>query len=642
MEAPDKKSKKLFDEHYEILGVVGRGSRSVVYHATLASNPKSNVALKVLLARKVKGKTVSNTELLRKEALAMVSARHRFVIRLDDFHTVNDISYLAMEYAPERDLTQYIAKHGGRLSPEQGQLFFTQAATALDFIHRAGIVHRDIKPSNILVINPHEIRIADFGVATLPGEQSDLSELAAGVGTMDYMAPEVLEGSSYDNRSDLYALCLSFYEMLSGKHPFEGASLADQLAVRRNDQMVNLKKIVPGINPRLASAIMQGLKYSSSDRPADAAALLQLVSVKNSPAAPPPKAAHTEHFRTIEKDHQLLEQPKPEEKKAKATKQPKPDRQESKAASGPASEQQPEEHSDQDKAHTKSRSARRRARKKAAQKRKELEGLQPSSTSAEEIIEENDYQKSASRDYLEEDQQEIEEIRELEPETDSPPPPKHDSSQEHDIEEYEPAAPKSHSHFQSYLDSSAQQPQSQATTSQTEEGHLQQPDFARARVRSNKLIKKAAIVVVTLLILHLFFPGLWKGVGKLFAPDSPYGHQAESPLPHFNSETLNFPKLAAGVYHGSIENIFPNTNLPLALISWPEQNSLAVIVGREGWSPTILNFDAKELADPTKIRVTSNGFVLDLFGQEQGQKVIGQWRNIVSGQQGNWEVQAVK
>ena len=96
------KTKKIFDGRYEIVGIVGRGSQSVVYRARHALVPTSEVALKVLLqtGKSDKDNRTLN-EKLRKEALAMVSARHKYVIRIDDFHSIESLCYLSMEYAAE-------------------------------------------------------------------------------------------------------------------------------------------------------------------------------------------------------------------------------------------------------------------------------------------------------------------------------------------------------------------------------------------------------------------------------------------------------------------------------------------------------------------------------------------------------------
>lgn len=257
------KRKKIFDDRYEILSIVGRGSRSVVYHARHVDGDQHDVALKVLLAQK---QQFSGSDQLRKEALAMVSSRHKYVIRLDDFHSVDDLCYLSMEYAPEADLRKYLMKVGGKLHPEQVELFITQAGEALNFIHLAGILHRDVKPDNILVVDASNIRIGDFGVAVLPGEDSSVTDLQTGVGTMNYMAPEVLAGTGYDQRSDIYALGVVFYEMLSGVHPFEDAPLAQQLEIRKDGKFKSLAKAAPDAPEFLIQTIARAMSFDPQSR----------------------------------------------------------------------------------------------------------------------------------------------------------------------------------------------------------------------------------------------------------------------------------------------------------------------------------------------------------------------------------------
>jgi len=258
------KQKKIFDGRYEILAIVGRGSRSFVYHARHAGEETREVAIKVLLNQKDGSST---REKMRKEALAMVSSHHRSVIRLDDFHSVGDLSYIAMEYAPEADLRKYLAKQPGKtLTPQHAEKFLRQAAEALDFVHLVGILHRDIKPDNILVISADELRLGDFGVALLPGDDSSPEDLRRAVGTLDYLAPEVIEGSGCDVRSDIYSLCVTFYESIAGVNPFANAPLAQQLERRRDQAIPALSHLVPGIPEGLAAIIMKGLRFDANER----------------------------------------------------------------------------------------------------------------------------------------------------------------------------------------------------------------------------------------------------------------------------------------------------------------------------------------------------------------------------------------
>jgi len=271
-EASTKKKRKVFDKRFEILSVIGRGAGSVVYHARHIDESQEEVALKVILKTP---KENSPSALLRKEALALVSSRHKYVIRLDDFHSLGDLCYLTMELAKKGDLRQYLKNKQGKLSPVQTELFLLQAAEALDFIHKAGILHRDIKPENLLVIDDRNIRIADFGIAMLPGEKSSFEELQAGVGTLDYLSPEVLEGKSFDKRADLYALGISFYELLSGKHPFAEGPLAEQLEIRRDGAFTPIAELEPEAPAHLLSAISRLLRFAPEDRFQSATELIQ-------------------------------------------------------------------------------------------------------------------------------------------------------------------------------------------------------------------------------------------------------------------------------------------------------------------------------------------------------------------------------
>jgi serine/threonine protein kinase len=269
------KTKKVFDNRYEILSIVGRGAASVVYHARHLTAPGNEVALKVLVEQSRNRNPSGNSERLRKEALAMLSCRHPYVLRVDDFYSVGSICYLCLEFAPESDLRKYTSLLGGRLGISQMTLFLSQALEALGWVHQQGIIHRDIKPDNILVINHREVRLCDFGVALLPGEESSLEDLQAGVGTMNYMAPEVLEGKIYDHRADIYALGVTFYELLTNQHPFESAPLMRQLEVRQDHNIPTLQSFVPDLPLEIDQLVRRMMSYDADDRPNSAEEILK-------------------------------------------------------------------------------------------------------------------------------------------------------------------------------------------------------------------------------------------------------------------------------------------------------------------------------------------------------------------------------
>lgn len=279
MSVPKETKRKIFDGRYEILSIVGRGADSVVYHARHITGTAQEVAIKVLVNR---GGKSALTDKLRKEALTLVSCRHKYVVRLDDFHSIKDLCYLSMEYAPKGDLIKYLGGSANKkLAADQGQLFLRQSLEALDFIHATGVIHRDLKPENILVMNEKEVRIADFGLALLPGDEIELEELRAAVGTFDYLAPEVLDGIRYDTVSDLYSLGLCFYEVMSGVHPFRNIPLAQQLEVRKGGRLRPLLELAPDVAPHVAAVISTLLQFSPDDRFQSASEALRALADQN-------------------------------------------------------------------------------------------------------------------------------------------------------------------------------------------------------------------------------------------------------------------------------------------------------------------------------------------------------------------------
>jgi len=287
MALPSNTKRKIFDGRYEILSIVGRGADSVVYHARHINGSGQEVALKVLINRKNGG---SLADRLRKEALTLVSCRYRYVVRLDDFHSIDELCYLSMEYAPFGDLTKYVTAKGSPLSGEQAVRFLQQSLEALDFIHATGVVHRDLKPENILVVSEQEIRLADFGLALLPGDEPALDELKRGVGTFAYLPPESLEGIRYDSRSDLYALGLCFYEMIAGQHTFASTSMAVHLEARRSGSIRPVTEFAPSLSPHVASVLETLLAFDAQDRFQTAADAMRALADTSFRAAPKPPA----------------------------------------------------------------------------------------------------------------------------------------------------------------------------------------------------------------------------------------------------------------------------------------------------------------------------------------------------------------
>src|SRR4051794_6770107 len=198
---------------YRVERVLGRGGMSVVY---LAEHPrlKNKVALK-LLAPTLAEDDVFRERLIRESRLA-ASLNHPNVVPIFDTGEEDGVLFVSMRFVDGPDLRTLL--RAGPLPPEETASVIAQAAAALDAAHAGGLVHRDVKPANILTEAGH-VYVADFGLTKHTDARSGAT--ASGVvGTVDYMAPEQIEGRQIDARADVYALGCVLFECLTGRPPF--------------------------------------------------------------------------------------------------------------------------------------------------------------------------------------------------------------------------------------------------------------------------------------------------------------------------------------------------------------------------------------------------------------------------------------
>jgi serine/threonine protein kinase len=206
---------------YRLRSVLGRGGMSVVFEA---ENPRlgSVVALKVL-APELAADDLFRTRFLQESRLA-ASLNHPNVIPIYDTGPCDGLLYIAMRYVAGRDLRTVLKAHE-YISPAQALTLVGQAGRALDAAHRHALVHRDVKPANILVERgaddePDHVYLADFGITKHALSRSGLTATGQLVGTIDYIAPEQIQGKSVDGRADIYSLGCVLYECLTGRVPF--------------------------------------------------------------------------------------------------------------------------------------------------------------------------------------------------------------------------------------------------------------------------------------------------------------------------------------------------------------------------------------------------------------------------------------
>ncbi len=200
---------------YKILDKIGEGGMAVVYKAYQESLGRY-AAIKVLRAELARDEEF--VARFRREALAVAQLNHPNILHVYDAGVANGVYYMAMGFVDGGSLKDLIAQ--GPVEPAYAASIGAQLADALDYAHKQGIVHRDVKPSNVLMTRDGRPMLTDFGIAKALYESAALTRTGISIGTPEYMAPEQIQGQPVDGRTDIYALGIVLYEMVTGWAPF--------------------------------------------------------------------------------------------------------------------------------------------------------------------------------------------------------------------------------------------------------------------------------------------------------------------------------------------------------------------------------------------------------------------------------------
>lgn len=224
---------------YSIISELGSGGMATVYLA-IQENFGRKVALKVMSPALAADNTYG--ERFMREARIAARFSHPNIIAVYDVGVHGNHYYIAMEYHAGGDLKSRIKK---RMTPRMAMVILRQMAAALDYAHTKGYIHRDVKPDNILFRDDGSAVLTDFGIARpAAGGNTQMTQAGMVVGTPKYMSPEQARGKELDARSDIYSLGIVFYEMLTGKVPFEGE---DSIAIG----IQHVKEPVPPLPDKL-------------------------------------------------------------------------------------------------------------------------------------------------------------------------------------------------------------------------------------------------------------------------------------------------------------------------------------------------------------------------------------------------------
>ena len=265
--------KKVLDERYELERKVGEGGMARIY---LGRDLRLNRRVAIKIPHLHFLGQPDFLERFRHEAQAAAMLTHPNIVDVYDVGKDGDTHYIVMEYVEGTDLKTLITGEAP-LAIERAVGLAEQIARGLHAAHRAGMVHRDVKPQNVIVTPDGQARITDFGVAK-SHLSTALTETGVSFGTVDYLSPEQAQGRQATPRSDVYALGVVLYEMLTGKLPFDGASAVAVAMKHVAEPPPSPRRLNPNIPPGLETLVLRALAKDQAQRPQSAQEFAQLLA----------------------------------------------------------------------------------------------------------------------------------------------------------------------------------------------------------------------------------------------------------------------------------------------------------------------------------------------------------------------------
>ena len=273
-DASDPLVGRLLDQRYRIGPRIARGGMASVYEAT-------DIRLDRVVAVKIMhpglGDDGEFAARFVREARAAARLSHPNVVAVFDQGDEHGTVFLAMEYVPGHTLRDVIRKESP-MAPAKALALLDPVLNALGAAHKAGLIHRDIKPENVLIADDGRVKVADFGLAK--AINSETQHTATGgvlIGTVSYLAPELVVDGNADARADVYAAGVVLYELLTGRKPHEGDSPIAVAYKHVHEDIPPPSAVVPGLPAYVDALVARATARDRSHRPADARVLLHQV-----------------------------------------------------------------------------------------------------------------------------------------------------------------------------------------------------------------------------------------------------------------------------------------------------------------------------------------------------------------------------
>src|SRR5215213_3414561 len=255
---------------YRVVDFLGAGGMGEVYRA-VHSKIGRVAAVKVLTqATQASG----FVERFFNEARIQASLQHLNVATLYDFCEVQGQPCIIMEYVDGETIAERIAAFGAPLPPSETVHVFEKVCEAIDYVHRHGVIHRDIKSNNIKISSEGKVKLLDFGIAKSQHTQQQLTQAGSVIGTLQYLAPELIRGGTADAGGDVWALGVLLYEMVTGRVPFDADTVGDLCDRIGRVQYAPPAQLNPAVPREVSAVIARCLRKNPAERYRTAAELL--------------------------------------------------------------------------------------------------------------------------------------------------------------------------------------------------------------------------------------------------------------------------------------------------------------------------------------------------------------------------------
>jgi len=249
--------------HYEIVGELGRGGMGVVYKGYEPSLARY-VAIKELSPALAHDASVVERFLREARSMALLNDPH--IIQIYSIGQENELPFFVMEFVDGISVAALIQRDH-HLQPPDALKIVHQTAQGLSAAHDRGVIHRDVKPANLMVSQRGQVKIADFGIALANSDMNaKLTSVGEMVGTPGYLPPELLLGHAVDQRSDVYALGVALFEMLTGRTPFSDASVYKLMLDVVQTEVPDIREINADIDPGVAAILAKMLVKDPAKR----------------------------------------------------------------------------------------------------------------------------------------------------------------------------------------------------------------------------------------------------------------------------------------------------------------------------------------------------------------------------------------